>query len=130
MAPGREVRDSDSAFVNLIHPAIDVTKSVDKSEIAPGEEVNFTVNVKNTGDIALTNVMVEDSLPACNLAGPAGDNGNGVLDPAENWVYTCAVAPEDDVTNLHALPAVTRWARFGPMRTASRSKSCGQRWKS
>src|SRR5690606_9822704 len=78
---------------------IDVTKSVDKSEIKPGEKVKFTVNVKNTGDIALTNVTVDDSLPACALAGPAGDNANGILDPLENWVYTCEMQPADDVTN-------------------------------
>ena len=96
---GNVVTDSDTAFVDLIHPGIDVTKSVDKSEIKPGEKVRFTVNVKNTGDIALTNVTVDDSLPACALAGPAGDNANGILDPLENWVYTCEMQPADDVTN-------------------------------
>ena len=111
---GTVVRDSDTAFVDLIHPGIDVTKVVDKNEIQPGEQVNFTINVKNTGDIALTNVTVEDSLPACNLVGPAGDNANGILDPLENWVYTCDVAPVDDVTNTARVtgydPRGTAWS--------------------
>ena len=92
----------------------DSTKVVDKNEIRPGEQVNFTINVKNTGDIALTNVTVEDSLPACNLVGPAGDNANGILDPLENWVYTCDVAPVDDVTNTARVtgydPRGTAWS--------------------
>lgn len=99
-ATGREVRDKDSAFVNLIHPGIDVTKSVDKSQIAPGEEVNFTISVKNTGDVALSNLTIEDSLPACALSAASGDNGNGIFEALETWVYTCALSPTDDVTNV------------------------------
>jgi uncharacterized repeat protein (TIGR01451 family) len=97
---GREVGDSDSAFVGLIHPGIDVTKSVDKRQIAPGEEVNFTISVKNPGDVALTDFTVEESLPECALTMASGDNGNGVFDPLETWVYTCSMRPADDVTNV------------------------------
>lgn len=96
---GREVSDTDSAFVGLIHPGIDVTKSVDKSQIAPGEEVNFTISIKNTGDVALTDLSVEESLPGCALSAAAGDNGNGLFETLETWVYTCKMAPTDDVTN-------------------------------
>ena len=97
---GREVSDEDSVFVDLIHPGIEVAKHADKSEIAPGEVVNFTVNVKNTGDVALTEVTVEDSLPECALSGPTGDDGNGILDPVEVWSYTCSIAPNASVTNV------------------------------
>ena len=97
---GRQVSDSASVFVDLIHPGIEVTKSADKSEIAPGEAVNFTVNVKNTGDVALTDIVVEDSLAECQLAGPAGDDGNGVLDSLESWSYTCTMTPNSSITNL------------------------------
>jgi uncharacterized repeat protein (TIGR01451 family) len=97
---GREVSDSDSAFVALIHPGIDVDKSVDKSQIAPGEEVNFTISVKNPGDVALTDFTVEESLPECVLTTASGDNGNGIFEPLETWVYTCSMQPMDDVTNV------------------------------
>lgn len=97
---GREVGDSDSAFVALIHPGIEVKKSVDKSQIAPGEEVNFTISVKNPGDVALTDFTVEESLPECALTMASGDNGNGIFEPLETWVYTCSMKPVDDVTNV------------------------------
>ncbi len=97
---GREVGDSDSAFVALIHPGIKVEKSVDKSQIAPGEEVNFTISVKNPGDVALTDFTIEESLPECALAMASGDNGNGIFEPLETWVYTCSMRPMDDVTNV------------------------------
>lgn len=97
---GRQVSDSASVFVDLIHPGIEVTKSADKSEIAPGEAVNFTVNVKNTGDVALTDIVVEDSLPECQLAGPSGDDGNGILDSLESWSYTCTMTPNGSITNV------------------------------
>lgn len=97
---GREVGDSDSAFVALIHPGIQVEKNVDKSQIAPGEEVNFTISVKNPGDVALTDFTIEESLPECALTMASGDNGNGIFEPLETWVYTCSMRPADDVTNV------------------------------
>lgn len=97
---GRQVSGTSSVFVDLIHPGIEVTKSADKSEIAPGEAVNFTINVNNTGDVALTDIVVEDSLPECALVGPAGDDGNGVLDPLESWSYACTMTPNSSVTNV------------------------------
>lgn len=41
-----------------------ISKSANKTELAPGDEVEFTLTIKNTGDVALTNATVKDSLPA------------------------------------------------------------------
>ena len=40
-----------------------ITKTASKSAIAVDEEVEFKLEIKNTGDIALTNATVKDSLP-------------------------------------------------------------------
>ena len=40
-----------------------IEKSVDKAAINPGDEVEFTLTIKNTGDVALTNATIKDSLP-------------------------------------------------------------------
>lgn len=45
-------------------PAYDVEKTVDKTTAKPGETINYTINVKNTGNVNLTNVKVADQLPA------------------------------------------------------------------
>ncbi len=45
-------------------PSYDVSKTVDKTTANPGDTINYTINVKNTGNINLTNVKVNDQLPA------------------------------------------------------------------
>jgi uncharacterized repeat protein (TIGR01451 family) len=45
-------------------PAYDVEKSVDQASAKPGDKLNYTVIVKNTGDVELTNVKLNDLLPA------------------------------------------------------------------
>ena len=45
-------------------PSYDVEKTVDKTTANPGDTINYTINVKNTGNINLTNVKVTDQLPA------------------------------------------------------------------
>ena len=66
-------------------------KEADKNLIYPGETVNFTIRVRNWGDVPLSRVSLTDSMPQCNLSNVRGDNGNRKLDPGEEWVYTCAV---------------------------------------
>jgi uncharacterized repeat protein (TIGR01451 family) len=56
------VTDTDSCQTDITHaPAIDVTKTCPES-VPFGQDVTFTITVKNTGNEALTDVSVTDAL--------------------------------------------------------------------
>lgn len=96
---GERVTDEESILVDLIRPAIQVTKVADKTYVDPGEPINFSIFVKNTGDTPLTDVVVTDSMPDCLVSGPAGDDRDQVLAPAEEWRYACTAAVQIDTIN-------------------------------
>ena len=77
-----------------------MTKLADKSYVGPGELVNFSIYVKNAGDTPLKDVVLTDSMPSCTVSGPAGDNGDNVLAPDEEWLYTCATTVQVDTVNI------------------------------
>ncbi|MDG6257270.1 MAG: hypothetical protein QCH35_06695, partial [Methanomicrobiaceae archaeon] len=57
-------------------------------EVEVGSSVVYTLNVTNTGDAPLSNVSVTDEDLGVELDAPSsGDDGNGILDPGEMWVY-------------------------------------------
>ena len=97
---GESVWSTDSVTVDVIAPIITLEKNADRTLVNAGETVNYTLVVRNSGDTALYDVMVEDSMAACTLAGPTGDNGNNALDPGEAWTYTCALTIEQNTVNL------------------------------
>ena len=51
-----------------------------------GDIINYTITVDNDGDVDLTNVIVSDSL--IGLTGPSGDDGDGILETFETWIYS------------------------------------------
>ncbi|MFO8132852.1 MAG: hypothetical protein R6U10_02805, partial [Thermoplasmatota archaeon] len=57
---GNEVSDSDSASVSVVAPAVSVTKSDSADPVTEGDMLNYTMVVRNTGDVDLTNVVVVD----------------------------------------------------------------------
>lgn len=85
---------SATARVDVIAPAIDVTKSVDKADVAPGTAVTYTIVVHNTGDVALTNAKVADpTTPAC-------DKTIGELAAGASTSYTCIATINVTTTNV------------------------------
>ena len=68
--------------------------------------VNWTYQVANTGNVALSGVGLVDD-PSVALVGPNGDaNGNGLLDVGETWTYSAAgTAVEGDYTNTATVTA-------------------------
>jgi len=59
---GATVSDTDTAEVDLVTPCIDVEKTADPTTSKVGDEVVYTIEVCNCGDIDLENVTVVDDL--------------------------------------------------------------------
>jgi uncharacterized repeat protein (TIGR01451 family) len=57
---GQIVSDTDSHSVDIIHPAINVVKSVSPTSGTPGTVLTYTYVVTNTGDTTLFDVSVDD----------------------------------------------------------------------
>ena len=82
-------------------PAISVLKSVDRASVAAPRDLTYTITVENTGNIALTGVVLTDRISQGATQSPptsgptlgAGDSdGDGVLDVGERWTYGATYA--------------------------------------
>ncbi|MCB9176576.1 MAG: DUF11 domain-containing protein [Caldilineae bacterium] len=100
---GRSVTDRDSAFVDVVAPAIRIQKTVstggqcpgvERLSILPGTVVGYCYTVTNAGDTYLSDIAVTDNIlgAVCTLAGPL----------APGAMQTCmrTASPSDDVTNV------------------------------
>ena len=67
-------------------PALTLTKTADQTKVKPGEIVNYTITVKNTGNAEATSVTITDVLPGELTFVSANLNGEAIT-PAEG-VYT------------------------------------------
>ncbi|WP_299325845.1 Calx-beta domain-containing protein, partial [uncultured Maribacter sp.] len=77
-----------------------------------GDAVNYTFNVINTGNVAISNVVVSDPLLGGAIAGPAsGDtDADGLLDTTETWVYSATysiIQTDIDNNQVNNLATVT-----------------------
>ena len=67
----------------MTHPAITITKDPASQTIGVGGTASFTITVKNTGDVTLTNVTVSDPRSTdCNRS-------LGTLTVGQSKTYTC-----------------------------------------
>ncbi len=86
---GPDVTAGASAAVDVIHPAIAVTRTVDPAVVHVGDTVSSTITVTNSGDSALQDVSVDDPL-ARDCTKPLGR-----LEPQAKHTYTCTQAAGD-----------------------------------
>ncbi|QNK61197.1 gliding motility-associated C-terminal domain-containing protein [Pedobacter sp. PAMC26386] len=66
-----------------------ITKTANVSVVSkPGDLIQYTITIKNTATANHTGIQVNDPLLGGQLRGPvSGDNGNGILEANEAWVY-------------------------------------------
>ncbi|MBE0667312.1 MAG: DUF11 domain-containing protein, partial [Bacteroidales bacterium] len=84
------VDDTEIVTIERI-PAMTVEKVVDITEISAPATLTYTITVTNTGNVSLTNVFLSDDL-AGTATLTSGDDGDGVLEVGEAWVYTATYA--------------------------------------
>ena len=80
------------------NPALDVTKTSDVTDSAKlGQTITYTVTVKNTGNVTVTDIAVEDELPGAQLA--SGETGKiASLAPGDSAdVHFTYVVTEADI---------------------------------
>ncbi len=63
LAGAQVVGPSPQEPVQLTKPALEVTKTADRTSAKPGDVVTYTVTIKNTGTAAATGLKVSDILP-------------------------------------------------------------------
>jgi len=66
---GPDVSATDTAFVDVIHPAITIAKTPHSQIVHSGDTVTFNITITNSGDAALANMTVTDAqAPNCNTS--------------------------------------------------------------
>lgn len=55
--------NTDAVSLTVISDRVDVVKTVDKSYACKGEQLHYTINVINTGNIAKTDLVFKDPIP-------------------------------------------------------------------
>lgn len=90
---GEPVNDSDVVTVTVANPAITIVKTADKAIVDPGGSVTYTYVVKNTGDVVLDPVTVEDDY--CADVTPA----SLALDVGQEGTFTCTMTLTEDTIN-------------------------------
>ena len=97
------VWDSDTAFVDVVAPAIQVVKtgSTD-SVIDPGEDVTYEYTVTNTGDVPLFGITLED-----DVLGSVG--AVATLEPGESADFNATDFIAEDTTNTVLATGFDQW---------------------
>ena len=96
------VSSSDTSSYFGAHPAVEIAKTPDSQIVEEGKFATFTISVKNTGNVPLTDVSVADALsPDCAKS-------IGALAIGATSTYTCvSPAITADLTNVAV--ATAKW---------------------
>ena len=84
---------NDYWCIEIVHPCIDIQKTVDYEMIIEGHYVTWTITVTNCGDVALENVRVYDDLIdtwfyPCEDDEPRCVECDDILEPGEVWQFS------------------------------------------
>ncbi|MFC3881934.1 hypothetical protein ACFOSV_17195, partial [Algoriphagus namhaensis] len=84
---------SDSFTITAIQtPDWTITKSTSTADYsAVGDVINYEIQVANTGNVSISNVVLTDPKATGGITLTAGDNApTDVLDVGETWIYTAS----------------------------------------
>jgi hypothetical protein len=96
----------------VMEPNIEISKDADPNAFCEGDEpeVTYTYYVYNSGNEDLTDVnVVDDTCLSVDFADPNGDDGDGLLNPDETWIYECTMTLTDTTLNTVDVDAVGYW---------------------
>jgi uncharacterized repeat protein (TIGR01451 family) len=115
--------EEDSASVTCSPPAVSITKTADHSApVNAGDQIGFTVEVKNTGDGAANGVKLDDPLPAGSGSGVTWSIDTSVGTPGQ---FVLAGAPGSQTLSLES-PTLPSGADYKVHIVASTSETeCG-----
>lgn len=85
--------------------ALTVSKVVDKAAAVPGDTLDYTITVSNTGEAAAHGVPVTDTLPS-GLTDATADQGGAIADGRVSWTIDSIPAGEQSL--LHVTGTVDR----------------------
>ena len=123
VATRQQVTDEDEAAVKIIHPAIKVTKEVDRHDYHIGDTVTWTGTITNTGDYPLTNIVVRETLDGKFIFADGDDfketDDNAFiiprLEPGESVTFKYETVIDEDNVNDDLYPCtLTAEAAEGP----------------
>ena len=92
--------------------ALEITKVADKECVHVGDTIQYTITVKNVGDLDLTNVHVTDPKLGLDYTFPSLAKGASATVPLNLTTY---VAKDSDGTNIHNVATATGMSVFGPV---------------
>jgi uncharacterized repeat protein (TIGR01451 family) len=79
--------------VNVINPALTISTNATPSQAKHGEEVDFSVDVRNVGDVTMTVDVHNDTAPDCDFSRP---NDNPLQAGAATGVACTVTTPVDE----------------------------------
>jgi uncharacterized repeat protein (TIGR01451 family) len=92
----RQVSDSASWYVNVVHPGINVVKS-GPAYAHEGDTITYTITVSNTGDTTMTKLSVADSVLG-DISGSFSNTLAAGASETKTFSYNVP-ASSDDITN-------------------------------
>lgn len=75
---------SDDACTRIVKPGVKITKVTDNKELFINRDATYTINVKNTGDVPLTGVVVTDNAAAGTTI-TSVDGGGTITGNTATW---------------------------------------------